>query len=458
MGRVMHTHLRQLGLAMVAGLLLASGAAAQSASSGDPALPWMGLRVGPVPEALAAHLPLKHDPAAPRVGLMVLNLVTDGPADVAGLRRYDVIVSVNGKPVTEQMGRFVQTIGQRQPGEQVRLTVLREARRQTVALTLGRSEPALEAQYTYRYPDLPSAVYRERTRVRSAVLRRTGEGWVLEDMANADPALFADLPEDIQEKVRAWVGPVDRLERTAVVQDDASVEIVRRDDGRVTVQRVVHGEDGAYETSKTYESVDQLSRDDPRTFAIYQRIESEPAIGDTEPTASEGSVLARPLEPEFQIEVSVDESDTDETGRIMDTLEEADAYRENIENYDEFVETYREYLIAAQEAGADTDPPQLEAMLEKLAARLQADRPAREFRIQPSGRIELRIRKPAGDLVLIFDSVQELRSRYPRLYEQYQQLTIEPEQATEPPAEPVVPADNMYWPDPDSPSTYPMTP
>ena len=54
---------------------------------------WMGIRMGPVPEALAAHLRLGE------TGVIVRNVVVASPADKARLAQYDVIVKLDGKDV-----------------------------------------------------------------------------------------------------------------------------------------------------------------------------------------------------------------------------------------------------------------------------------------------------------------------------------------------------------------------
>ena len=63
-------------------------------------------------------------------GLLVRNLMRDSAAARAGLQRFDLIVAVNGQPVTdvEQLGRIIL----RTPiGNTLKLDVLRNARRQT---------------------------------------------------------------------------------------------------------------------------------------------------------------------------------------------------------------------------------------------------------------------------------------------------------------------------------------
>jgi putative serine protease PepD len=57
------------------------------------------------------------------------------PASRAGLRQGDVVVAVDGKPVTDGIGLIV-AIRSHQPGETIRLTVRRDGSERTLEVTL----------------------------------------------------------------------------------------------------------------------------------------------------------------------------------------------------------------------------------------------------------------------------------------------------------------------------------
>jgi hypothetical protein len=58
---------------------------------------WIGLQGRPIDSAaLRTHLQLADD-----VGVLVENVVQDSPAAKAGLRQYDIIVAVNGEPISD---------------------------------------------------------------------------------------------------------------------------------------------------------------------------------------------------------------------------------------------------------------------------------------------------------------------------------------------------------------------
>ena len=91
-------------------------------------------------------------------GLLLLDLVEDGPSDRAGLRPIrarverigpylrrrldpdtaDLIVAVDGKPI-KSVDDLLSEVEARAPGEAVTVTVIRDGKRQDVPVTLGRS-------------------------------------------------------------------------------------------------------------------------------------------------------------------------------------------------------------------------------------------------------------------------------------------------------------------------------
>jgi serine protease Do len=68
-------------------------------------------------------------------GAVVLDVVEGEAAEKAGLRRYDVITRVSGRPVLDG-DQLVQVIAEKLPGSRVMLTVLRDGKRLEVPATL----------------------------------------------------------------------------------------------------------------------------------------------------------------------------------------------------------------------------------------------------------------------------------------------------------------------------------
>jgi S1-C subfamily serine protease len=72
----------------------------------------------------------------PTSGAVILDVIPDSPADMAGLEQGDVIVAVNGKAITTAEAlQFV--IGKAHPGQKVQITYYRGSDRLTLNLTLG---------------------------------------------------------------------------------------------------------------------------------------------------------------------------------------------------------------------------------------------------------------------------------------------------------------------------------
>ena len=68
-------------------------------------------------------------------GAIITEVEPDSPADVAGIKVDDVVLSVNGEPITGQAG-LVAAIRDRSPGDKVDIEILRGGERVTVSATL----------------------------------------------------------------------------------------------------------------------------------------------------------------------------------------------------------------------------------------------------------------------------------------------------------------------------------
>ncbi len=68
-------------------------------------------------------------------GAIITEVEPDSPADVAGIKVDDVVLSVNGEPITGQAG-LVAAIRDRSPGDTVEIEMLRAGERVTVEATL----------------------------------------------------------------------------------------------------------------------------------------------------------------------------------------------------------------------------------------------------------------------------------------------------------------------------------
>jgi len=121
-------------------LLLPTAVLAQA----QPEMGWLGISISDVSEDLAERLGSIFGPAA-GVGVQVVEVLKDGPAEAAQLARGDVIVRVDAQPVWDvrQLQRMVRS----QPvNRRVVLTVLRGSSRVTVPVIVGPMPLPAQAQ------------------------------------------------------------------------------------------------------------------------------------------------------------------------------------------------------------------------------------------------------------------------------------------------------------------------
>jgi serine protease Do len=78
-------------------------------------------------------------------GVLVNQVTGDGPAEKAGLQRWDVIRKVDGEPVRDN-GDMIAKISSRRPGDKVGLTVFRGGKTLELKVTLGDRNEGLDVQ------------------------------------------------------------------------------------------------------------------------------------------------------------------------------------------------------------------------------------------------------------------------------------------------------------------------
>ncbi|HYE04578.1 MAG TPA: Do family serine endopeptidase [Planctomycetota bacterium] len=107
---------------------------------------YLGVVIQPVSEEIAKAWKLPT-----RDGALVADVADDGPADEAGLENGDVIVEVDGKPVTDPRHLRLH-VAQIKPGAAVQVTVLRDGERETKTVTVGDLADSSVAERDARRP------------------------------------------------------------------------------------------------------------------------------------------------------------------------------------------------------------------------------------------------------------------------------------------------------------------
>lgn len=111
----------------------------QVIKTGKLSRPYLGVRYVPLSEDVATEYELKTNEGAyiiPSQDQFNSSILSDGPAAKAGLREGDIITHVNDKKV-DQAHSLTSLLGAYQPAERVKLTILRDNKKQTVRVTLG---------------------------------------------------------------------------------------------------------------------------------------------------------------------------------------------------------------------------------------------------------------------------------------------------------------------------------
>ncbi len=73
----------------------------------------------------------------PKSGILVGSVVEDSPADVAGIRRRDIILELDGEPVSGDVDDFRLNVARKGTGKEVDVAVLRDGDRKVLKVKLG---------------------------------------------------------------------------------------------------------------------------------------------------------------------------------------------------------------------------------------------------------------------------------------------------------------------------------
>ncbi|HRD77964.1 MAG TPA: Do family serine endopeptidase [Hyphomicrobiaceae bacterium] len=107
----------------------------QLLKTGSVARGWLGVAIGNVDEDTAESLGLKTNGGPPR-GALIGDITAGGPAEAAGLKRNDIVLSVNGQ-VIKNSRELAQRVAEIAPGTTVAVEIIRDGRPQTVQVRLG---------------------------------------------------------------------------------------------------------------------------------------------------------------------------------------------------------------------------------------------------------------------------------------------------------------------------------
>ncbi|WP_420479505.1 Do family serine endopeptidase [Brevundimonas sp. FT23028] len=92
---------------------------------------YLGVQIGPIDRTWVSQLGLQNSD-----GAYVNSVTAGGPADRAGLQAGDVVLTLNGEKVRDS-NDLTRRVGQARPGDNLRLEIWRDGRRQTLNVRSG---------------------------------------------------------------------------------------------------------------------------------------------------------------------------------------------------------------------------------------------------------------------------------------------------------------------------------
>jgi serine protease DegQ len=101
-------------------------------STGQVVRGWIGVEPQDITPELAESFGLSR-----KSGAIIAGVLKDGPADRAGIRPGDILVSVDDKPVTDTTD-LLNLIAQLKPGSRAKMMVLRKNREAALDVTIGK--------------------------------------------------------------------------------------------------------------------------------------------------------------------------------------------------------------------------------------------------------------------------------------------------------------------------------
>lgn len=117
---------------------LAQNVIQQLREFGEARRGWLGVRVQPVTDDIAESLKMPNTK-----GALIAGIIEGGPIRNAEIKTGDVILRFDGNPINE-MRDLLRVVAESPVGKQVDVALIRDGKEQSVKVTLGRMENAVE--------------------------------------------------------------------------------------------------------------------------------------------------------------------------------------------------------------------------------------------------------------------------------------------------------------------------
>ncbi len=382
---------------------------------------WLGVSIGKVPDALATQLNISKD------GLAVVNVVDGGPADNAGIRTHDVIVSIDGETVSSDFGKLKSLLADRKPGDRVEVVVLQDGQEKAFEIELGSKADV--SNHTWKFDatiNLGEVEELVHTSGKMMIRDENGE-WKVIDLGDL-PALEAlellpenvrlAIPKSVNQSTQVFFSDGQQTVKSTVTRDGQSVSVSQADGGDIVVTRMdIDGN----ETGATYATVEDLEAGDLEAFDIFSK-------------AGKTVVMKLDIDGDFTFPDAVDvDIDLGEDFDIDTMKNRVMVWRQNLDDAlgdaDEVREQMQEQLEAMlqelREGNGDglaqlkilhtLDGKGLHQMpLGQLRGQVQ-----QSFEVRPNGTIAVTVRKGDSQVVNVYTGEDDLANRSPELYAKY---------------------------------------
>ncbi len=196
---------------------------------------WLGVMIQKITPELAEELELDN----PR-GALVSKVIPDGPAEAAGVERYDVIVEFDGKPI-EDLSELPRAVAETPVEKRVALVVIREGKRKTLRAEVGLLDEAGTTELASAPGDGTTEFGLRVQDLTPELAERLGvdetKGAVITAIEPGSPADEAHLRRGdvILEVDRSEVNSVNELRSRLEAADDGALLLVRRGDATIFV-------------------------------------------------------------------------------------------------------------------------------------------------------------------------------------------------------------------------------
>ncbi len=123
---------RAQGIGFAIPIDLAKKVIRQLIKKGSVDIGWIGIYMGELSPGIAKQLGLKSTD-----GVLIQDVIPGEPAAKAGMESYDVVVAVDGKPVSSA-GDLLRLVGNKGVGEKAKILVHRNGKKKTLIVTVGK--------------------------------------------------------------------------------------------------------------------------------------------------------------------------------------------------------------------------------------------------------------------------------------------------------------------------------